>query len=104
MRRNGSRVWVSWANKPLFDEGGQFIGLLAIGTDITDRRWAEMQLVKLNDELEFRVEERTNALNETLKALTISTGTIGAITIKYFTRRNSKSFEARRQYDRRYFC
>jgi adenylate cyclase len=69
IRRNGDRVWVSWANKPLFDEGGEFIGLLAIGTDITDRRWAEMQLVKLNDELEFRVEERTNALNETLKAL-----------------------------------
>ncbi len=69
IRRNGDRVWVSWANKPLFDEGSKFIGLLAIGTDITDRRWAEMQLVKLNDELEFRVEERTNALNETLKAL-----------------------------------
>ncbi len=69
IRRNGDRVWVAWANKPLFDAGGKFIGLLAIGTDITDRRWAEMQLVKLNDELEFRVEERTNALNETLKAL-----------------------------------
>ena len=69
IRRNGDRVWVSWANKPLFDEEGKFIGLLAIGTDITDRRWAEMELVKLNDELEFRVEERTNALNETLKAL-----------------------------------
>ena len=69
IRRNGDRVWVSWANKPLFDSGGKFIGLLAIGTDITDRRWAEMQLVKLNDELEFRVEERTNALNDTLKAL-----------------------------------
>ncbi len=69
MRRNGDRTWVSWANKPLFDEGGKFIGLLAIGTDITDRRWAEMQLYRLNEELEFRVEERTNALNETLKAL-----------------------------------
>lgn len=69
IRRNGDRVWVSWANKPLFDEREKFIGLLAIGTDITDRRWAEMQLVKLNDELESRVEERTNALNQTLKAL-----------------------------------
>ncbi len=69
IRRCGERVWVSWANKPLCDAEGKFIGLLAIGTDITDRRWAEMQLVQLNDELEFRVEERTNALNETLKAL-----------------------------------
>jgi len=71
IRRNGDRVWVSWANKPLFDAEGKFIGLLAIGTDITDRRWAEMQLVKLNEELEFRVKERTNALNDTLSALRI---------------------------------
>ncbi|MEG4280229.1 adenylate/guanylate cyclase domain-containing protein [Microcoleus sp. MON1_C1] len=69
IRRSGDRVWVSWANKPLFDAAGNFAGMLAIGTDITDRRRAEMQLVKLNDELEFRVEERTNALNDTLKAL-----------------------------------
>ncbi|UNU24630.1 adenylate/guanylate cyclase domain-containing protein [Microcoleus vaginatus] len=69
IRRSGERVWVSWANKPLFEAAGKFAGILAIGTDITDRRRAEMQLVKLNDELEFRVEERTNALNDTLKAL-----------------------------------
>ncbi|MEG4529095.1 adenylate/guanylate cyclase domain-containing protein [Microcoleus sp. D2_18a_D3] len=71
IRRSGERVWVSWANKPLFDAAGKFAGMLAIGTDITDRRRAEMQLVKLNDELEFRVEERTNALNETLSALRV---------------------------------
>ncbi|MEG4085395.1 adenylate/guanylate cyclase domain-containing protein [Microcoleus sp. POL10_C6] len=71
IRRNGDRVWVSWANKPLFDAAGKFAGMLAIGTDITDRRRAEMQLVKLNDELEFRVKERTNALNETLSALRV---------------------------------
>ncbi len=71
MRRSGSRVWVSWANKPLFDAEGNFAGLLAIGTDITDRRRAEMALYKLNEELEFRVEERTNALNDTLSALRV---------------------------------
>ncbi|HAX78931.1 MAG TPA: adenylate/guanylate cyclase [Cyanobacteria bacterium UBA11372] len=71
IQRNGSRVWVSWANKPLFDADGKLAGLLAIGTDITDRRRAEMQLYQLNEELEFRVEERTNALNNTLKALRV---------------------------------
>lgn len=69
IQRNGTRVWVSWANKPLFDAAGNFAGLLAIGTDITDRRRAEIALYKLNEELESRVEERTNALHETLKAL-----------------------------------
>ncbi|WP_293133603.1 adenylate/guanylate cyclase domain-containing protein [Microcoleus sp. bin38.metabat.b11b12b14.051] len=71
IQRNGSRVWVSWANKPLFDAAGKFAGLLAIGTDITARRQAEIALYKLNEELEFRVKERTNALNDTLSALRV---------------------------------
>jgi PAS domain S-box-containing protein len=40
MRRDGSRVWVCWTNRPLFDESGQLIGLLSIGTDATERRRA----------------------------------------------------------------
>ncbi|MEG4342370.1 adenylate/guanylate cyclase domain-containing protein [Microcoleus sp. A003_D6] len=71
IQRSGDRVWVSWANKPLFDAEGKFAGMLAIGTDITDRRRAEMDLYKLNEELEFRVKERTNALNDTLSALRV---------------------------------
>ncbi|MEG4571233.1 adenylate/guanylate cyclase domain-containing protein [Microcoleus sp. N3A4] len=71
MRRSGELVWVSWANKPLFDAAGKFAGMLGVGTDITDRRRAEMALYKLNEELEFRVKERTNALNDTLNALRV---------------------------------
>jgi PAS domain S-box-containing protein len=71
IRRSGDRVWVSWANKPLFDAAGKFAGMLTIGTDITDRKQAEMALYKLNEELEFRVKERTNALNDTLNALRV---------------------------------
>ena len=69
--RSGELVWVSWANKPLFDAAGKFAGMLGIGTDITERRRAEMALHKLNEELEFRVKERTNALNDTLNALRV---------------------------------
>ncbi|MEG3985636.1 adenylate/guanylate cyclase domain-containing protein [Microcoleus sp. S28C3] len=71
MRRSGELVWVSWANKPLFDAAGKFAGMLGVGTDITERRRAEMALYKLNEELEFRVKERTNALNDTLNALRV---------------------------------
>ncbi|NQE33352.1 adenylate/guanylate cyclase domain-containing protein [Microcoleus asticus] len=71
MRRSGELLWVSWANKPLFDATGKFAGMLGIGTDITERRRAEMALYKLNEELEFRVKERTNALNDTLNALRV---------------------------------
>ena len=64
MRRSGDRVWVSWANKPLVDSAGKLLGILCIGTDITDRRKAEIALQKLNEKLEIRVEERTNALKQ----------------------------------------
>lgn len=69
IKRSGERVWVAWSNKPLFDTEGNFTGLLCIGTDITDRRRAEIALQQLNEELEKRVEERTNALQETLSKL-----------------------------------
>jgi len=64
IRRDGSRIWVSWANKPLFDAAGELLGILCIGTDITDRRNAEIALQKLNEKLEIRVAERTNALKQ----------------------------------------
>ena len=64
MRRSGDRVWVSWANKPLVDAAGELLGILCIGTDITDRRKAEIALLHLNEKLEIRVEERTNALKQ----------------------------------------
>ena len=64
MRRSGDRVWVSWANKPLVDSAGKLLGILCIGTDITDRRKAEIALLHLNEKLEIRVEQRTNALKQ----------------------------------------
>ncbi len=64
IRRNGDRIWVAWANKPLFDAAGSLLGILCIGTDITDRRKAEIALLHLNEELEIRVQERTNALQQ----------------------------------------
>jgi PAS domain S-box-containing protein len=64
IRRNGERVWVAWANKPLVNEAGELTGILCIGTDITDRIQAATALQKLNEELEIRVEERTNALQQ----------------------------------------
>ena len=64
IRRSGERVWLSWANKPLVDAAGELTGILCIGTDITERRKAEIALQKLNEELEVRVQERTTALQQ----------------------------------------
>ena len=48
MRRDGSRVWVAWSNQGIYDSEGHLAGVLAIGNDVTDRKWAE-------DELERRL-------------------------------------------------
>ncbi|MEG3881122.1 adenylate/guanylate cyclase domain-containing protein [Microcoleus sp. herbarium7] len=64
IRRSGERVWLSWANKPLVDAAGELTGILCIGTDITQRRKAEIALLHLNEELENRVQQRTNALQQ----------------------------------------
>jgi two-component system cell cycle sensor histidine kinase/response regulator CckA len=42
--KDGRSIWVSWSNKPVYDEVGQLIGILSIGTDITERKKLEQQL------------------------------------------------------------
>ncbi len=69
MRCNGERVWIDWRNRVIFDGQGQIKEILSIGSDITDRKQAEEQIRRLNDELrrhaealEQRVAERTAEL------------------------------------------
>ena len=42
--KDGRRVWVTWSNKPIFNDQGELIELLSVGTDITDRKQAEKEL------------------------------------------------------------
>jgi signal transduction histidine kinase len=69
IRRNGERVWIDWTNKVVLDEYGQIKEILSIGSDITDRKKADEEIRRLNDELrhhaevlEQRVAERTAEL------------------------------------------
>ncbi|WP_167496555.1 transporter substrate-binding domain-containing protein [Desulfopila sp. IMCC35006] len=49
MRRDGTRVWVYWTNKPLFDAAGDVSEILCVGNDITDQKRAEEKLQASND-------------------------------------------------------
>ncbi|MGO8942131.1 MAG: PAS domain S-box protein [Syntrophobacteraceae bacterium] len=42
--RNGGRVWMAWTNKPVLDQEGQVLEILAVGSDITERKRAEEAL------------------------------------------------------------
>ena len=42
--RDGGRVWMAWTNRPVFDHDGQVVEILAVGTDITERKQAEVAL------------------------------------------------------------
>jgi signal transduction histidine kinase len=61
-RRDGSRVWIAWTNKVVWDKQGQVGEILSVGTDITDLKRAEEAIRELNTGLEARVAERTAEL------------------------------------------
>jgi PAS domain S-box-containing protein len=42
--RDGSRVWMAWTNRPIFDQDGQVLEILAVGSDITERKRAEEEV------------------------------------------------------------
>jgi PAS domain S-box-containing protein len=46
MRRNGERVWISWTNKPIYDENREVVEILSVGNDLTERKRAETDLIK----------------------------------------------------------
>lgn len=42
--KDGRRVWVTWSNKAIYNDQGELIEILSVGTDITDRKRAEKEL------------------------------------------------------------
>jgi PAS domain S-box-containing protein len=45
-KKNGERVWIAWANRPISVDEGQTIEILCVGSDITERKRAEEALTK----------------------------------------------------------
>jgi|GEM_PF-427411 PAS domain S-box-containing protein len=75
IRKDGSRVWIAWTNRPLRDDQGNLTEILSIGNDITRLKQVENEIQALNSELEQRVSERTRQLvdvNRNLESFTYS--------------------------------
>lgn len=65
----GERRLIAWHNSPLYDEQGAVTGTISSGIDITAQRQAEDRIIRLNAELEKRVEARTDELAEAVNQL-----------------------------------
>ncbi len=75
IKKDGSRVWISWTNQPLYDSEGALVEMLSIGNDITRLKQVEKEISDLNNELEQRVADRTRQLvevNRNLESFTYS--------------------------------
>ncbi len=76
--QNGKRVWIAWANKPIYDQNGTFTELLCIGSDITERKQVEDALQKRDKVLQaiaqvthylLTTPNYTDAIGEALRTL-----------------------------------
>lgn len=56
MRKDGSRVWISWSNKPIVEADGCVTSMFSVGTDITERKLAEHALREAHAKYEHLVE------------------------------------------------
>jgi PAS domain S-box-containing protein len=65
-RADGSVQWLRWELRPWYDADGLVGGIVIFSEDITNRKCAEDALQKLNEELELRVAQRTEKLDEIL--------------------------------------
>ena len=69
LRRDGSILWSNVSVAPILDAWGKPLSAVGVEVDITARKRAEDALYQLNVELELRVEERTEELQEANQAL-----------------------------------
>jgi PAS domain S-box-containing protein len=72
---NGQSIWARTDKLPEYDSMGRVVGILVFAQDITERRQAEDEVRRLNEELEHRVAARTaelRAANQELESFAYS--------------------------------
>jgi PAS domain S-box-containing protein len=67
--KTGETHWLHWTNRAIYSTQGDILSHQSIGQDITDRKLAELNVIRLNNELEARVVERTRELEAANKDL-----------------------------------
>ncbi len=65
IRSDGAVRWLHGQGQVMKNESGRVVTLLGTAQDITQRRRAEEEVRRLNEDLEARVQDRTHALEDT---------------------------------------
>lgn len=68
VKKDGSTFWANVIINPILDRSGELVGYSKVTRDMTERKIAEQNLSRLNEELEKRVADRTQALQQALLA------------------------------------
>lgn len=68
-RKDGEYRWAIDSASPRYSPSGEYLGYIGSVTDITERKRAEEEMRRFNQQLERRVQERTAALLEANKEL-----------------------------------
>lgn len=66
--KKGNQIWTLIETNPIMQDG-EYKGALAMITDITARKQAEQEIKALNEDLERKIEDRTEALSQSNKEL-----------------------------------
>jgi len=73
--RDGHVLYAYFSASPLYDDDGRVRGSLGVVIDLTGRKGAEAEVLRLNEDLERRVKDRTaqlEAINKELEAFSYS--------------------------------
>jgi PAS domain S-box-containing protein len=76
IKRNGERAWISWTNRAIYNERGEFVELLSVGNDITDQKKAGEALFAANRKLNLL---SSVTRHDVLNQLNVLTGYLGLV-------------------------